>query len=598
MPIVTCSPQSAGAGEEPSGAHATEKAPQACYSCRKQKRKCDKAIPACSLCSRMARRCDYSETQPPPTAEDIIGLQLKLVELENRLDYTGAAAAAEATLPVSHTPQLLSRESLWQSCPSTFPSAFFLDSRVYQWSGLMLPKPTSDIPHDVLSCIGSAEEIEQTVSDYFGDIHPWFPMTSRKLVTIVFPSWEAGSDVALLLLTMKLITSQPQDGFTAAENFLYTASKSFAALLEATGTTSLHYLQGLILIALYEYGQGIYPPAWMTVGQCVRYAEFLGLPSYKDTNAALGPFLTPFQATWAESEERRRVWWAVYILDKLVSLGSCKRPMCPEPLPTDLTPTDDRVWDSGEPADSMQTTVASAAVKPQSPFARLCQSALLVSRVLHHHAVTERHRLSGEHVDYNEFATLTDTTQNLHETLEADFRACPASYFSLLPARCVAFSASLNVHANYAYGDWLNCQLTTTGPWTDQELTVKLTAQKNLQKIAAHVRDFASNLFALLAQDEDVVKTPPMVLDAVYAAAVTFLDMWKESGGGDVVAEGSLETLRKCLIRLSGRWRRGRELLGILETRKMGYGLGDLGGVVSGCGSGSGIPLAIPSMGV
>lgn len=100
--------------------------------------------------------------------------------------------------------------------------------------------------------------------------------------------WEAGGDVALLLLSMKLITSQPQRGFAASENYLYTASKRYAALLENIGTTSLTYLQAIILISLYEYGQGVYPAAYMTVGQCIRYAELLGLPSYKDTVTMLG----------------------------------------------------------------------------------------------------------------------------------------------------------------------------------------------------------------------------------------------------------------------------------------------------------------------
>lgn len=139
-----------------------------------------------------------------------------------------------------------------------------------------------------MSCIGNAEDLEQTLSDYFGDVHPWFPIISRKHMSIGYNLWEVGGDIALLILAMKLVTSQPQRGFTASENYLYTASKRHAALLESVGTTSLPYLQGLVLIALYEYGQGVYPAAYMSVGQCVRYAEYLGLHSYKDSSAILG----------------------------------------------------------------------------------------------------------------------------------------------------------------------------------------------------------------------------------------------------------------------------------------------------------------------
>ncbi|ETS75208.1 hypothetical protein PFICI_13692 [Pestalotiopsis fici W106-1] len=113
-------------------------------------------------------------------------------------------------------------------------------------------------------------------------------------MTLSYQIWEAGSDIALLLLAMKLITSQPQRGFAASENYLYTASKRYAALLENVGTTSIVYLQAILLISLYEYGQGVYPAAYMTVGQCIRYAELLGLPSYRNTSAVLGHPVSSF----------------------------------------------------------------------------------------------------------------------------------------------------------------------------------------------------------------------------------------------------------------------------------------------------------------
>lgn len=61
------------------------KASQACLSCRRQKRRCDKKLPACSLCDRMSRACDYSDASPAPTAEDFNALRAKLIELEGKL---------------------------------------------------------------------------------------------------------------------------------------------------------------------------------------------------------------------------------------------------------------------------------------------------------------------------------------------------------------------------------------------------------------------------------------------------------------------------------------------------------------------------------
>jgi hypothetical protein len=47
--------------------------------------------------------------------------------------------------------------------------------------------------------------------------------------------------------------------------------------LEATGTATLLMLQANILVTWYEYGQAIYPAAYMTAGWCTRYGNMLGI---------------------------------------------------------------------------------------------------------------------------------------------------------------------------------------------------------------------------------------------------------------------------------------------------------------------------------
>jgi hypothetical protein len=76
---------------------------------------------------------------------------------------------------------------------------------------------------------------------------------------------------------MKLITSRPQDGLESSQHPLYVSAKRFIALLEATGTATLLMLQANILVTWYEYGQAIYPAAYMTAGWCTRYGNMLGI---------------------------------------------------------------------------------------------------------------------------------------------------------------------------------------------------------------------------------------------------------------------------------------------------------------------------------
>lgn len=100
--------------------------------------------------------------------------------------------------------------------------------------------------------------------------------------------YEGAPDLAMLILAMKLVSSQPVNGVASAEHHHYVASKRFLALLESSGTISITYLQAMVFVAIYEFGHSIYPAAWMSIGACSRYAEILGLPSSKDSEVILG----------------------------------------------------------------------------------------------------------------------------------------------------------------------------------------------------------------------------------------------------------------------------------------------------------------------
>lgn len=119
-----------------------QKANQACLSCRKQKRKCNKALPACALCERMSRPCDYSDATPPPTSEDFHALRMKLMELEARLNggveltpSTASLPPHEPGVPYTHTPP---QDAPWQGVQNKFPAIAFLDSESFYYGGWVL----------------------------------------------------------------------------------------------------------------------------------------------------------------------------------------------------------------------------------------------------------------------------------------------------------------------------------------------------------------------------------------------------------------------------------------------------------------------------
>jgi hypothetical protein len=143
---------------------------------------------------------------------------------------------------------------------------------------------------DVLEILGDGQSVQGIITEYFVTIHRWMPIVSQKRMTrnMANPIWEAGPDLALLFLCMKLIISRPQDGIESSQNPIYISAKRFDALLEMSGAATLLILQANLLVMWYEYGQAIYPAAWMTAGWCVRYGNLLGINGQSQAVQLLG----------------------------------------------------------------------------------------------------------------------------------------------------------------------------------------------------------------------------------------------------------------------------------------------------------------------
>ena len=135
--------------ERPKDVLTIPRATQACASCKKQKRKCDKQLPACGLCKKMTRPCDYTDIQVTPTAEDFAAMKLKLRDLEQRLNQQGSSPPidqASSNTPPSGVGQAHGLQPAWAASPSRFPSALFLDMDLFKMASMSIPKSGIDIP--------------------------------------------------------------------------------------------------------------------------------------------------------------------------------------------------------------------------------------------------------------------------------------------------------------------------------------------------------------------------------------------------------------------------------------------------------------------
>lgn len=291
------------------------RAAQACLSCRKQKRKCDKGLPGCSLCTRMGRSCDYSDNTTTPLADDFAFLKQRIADLEARLEGRSPSSGKGDTS--SQTSRSIDTNLEYATPPSEglsqFPSLFFLDAEIFHEARISIPKPNFPIPRDVIGALGSITDIRDVVDRYFNNIHSWLPMVSKKRTQLILqnPFFELTPDFALLLLTMKLITQGGSGSPQAAQTQLYSAVKKYLATVIANALISVQTVQSSLLVAAYEIGHAIYPAAYLTTGESVRLCHGLGI---NDRRAA--PQMLRRTGAWAEIEERKRVWWAAMLLDR------------------------------------------------------------------------------------------------------------------------------------------------------------------------------------------------------------------------------------------------------------------------------------------
>lgn len=194
-----------------------------------------------------------------------------------------------------------------------FQTILFLDPTLLQHTLVETAPVAGTVPQYILQLLGDLDEIRLTAARFFEHIHQWMPFISKKRFYDLYlqPSSHSRPDVVLLLLALKLITTFPPAGSRSPRTALYNSTKHF--YLEVEGSFSILVLQAGVLVALYELGHGIYPAAFLSIGTCARYAHALGINVSRTVPSRR-------VLTLVEVEERRRVWWAIVILDRFVAV--------------------------------------------------------------------------------------------------------------------------------------------------------------------------------------------------------------------------------------------------------------------------------------
>lgn len=184
---------------------------------------------------------------------------------------------------------------------------YFVDSALFRHSLGQLPE-TSQAIADIQIPVEDLSDIKQYVDVYFKDIHPWAPFLSKRKVLgqVLSPLGGNRVDHSILLTAIKLMITAPGDD---ARSTAYYQIKTALLDAELKGIFNLRLLQAQVLVAMYEQGHAIYPSAYLTVGCCAKYGIALGINQTVDPNRGA-------RSTLVDSEEERRTWWAILLLDR------------------------------------------------------------------------------------------------------------------------------------------------------------------------------------------------------------------------------------------------------------------------------------------
>ncbi|KAH6974624.1 fungal-specific transcription factor domain-containing protein [Ilyonectria sp. MPI-CAGE-AT-0026] len=302
----------------------------ACLECRRKKARCSGHRPQCGHCRRLGRECQYppassrtsTSTRPaaPATAgssgngtveESIASISERLSRIEDllldlRAQPIGSSREFDVVFPSA------SRPSATPSSHTGYPQ------------GPLSPSAASEpsVGTVSLAAFPPRAVLLNCVNNYFRYCHnqpySFFHEASfrRSLERGLLPDHL----VLAVLASAARFSSDPffSDPHETAAQY---ANRSWKAIvvscLAQNRAAHIQTVQTITLLAIFDFtaGKARHGSAWVKIGLSVRMAQDLKLMLEDDATFP-----------WPEREERRRVFWSIYLLDRLVSCGRGRPP--------------------------------------------------------------------------------------------------------------------------------------------------------------------------------------------------------------------------------------------------------------------------------
>ncbi|TQN63655.1 Tropolone cluster transcription factor tropK, partial [Colletotrichum shisoi] len=173
-----------------------------------------------------------------------------------------------------------------------------------------------------------AETIQAVLRAYFSHVHQWIPMIHEARFRRRLEDSGEADALDVVLHAMVLSASRYIDDEDVASSLFGSVQQREAVrdwvVSNAMRNLSVESHQALIIVAFNDIGSGEAAKAWSLAGSLTRTVEYLQLtvelddaerPSLSQPFVSLAP-----PGSWTEAEERRRVFWNVFKLDRFISV--------------------------------------------------------------------------------------------------------------------------------------------------------------------------------------------------------------------------------------------------------------------------------------
>ncbi|KAJ0420143.1 fungal-specific transcription factor domain-containing protein [Aspergillus carlsbadensis] len=377
----------------------------ACAVCRRRKLRCDGRKPSCGTCSRLGHECTYDEARKKsgPKRGYVKQLEARLAQVETLLKTQEPSAPSAPQNQAPSFPASLPNETIdmgdmhamgtnmhkstspIENPQATGPSSTFTPEGI---------DATNNFGWDMISLgleepLPAREVMDELNRIYFEKTHAFIPIIHRPRFMAAMDFAPSSRPPACLQYIVWCHAAAVSEKYSNLHALFYQRARKYAEIDQMKGLgehcLTLAHCQAWLLIACYEYKMMYFPRAWISTGVGARLAIMLGLHRLDGEGLEVKQCLPP-PRDWVEKEERRRVFWMTFAVDRYASIGT-GWPTCVDErdIMTNL-PSSEEAFINGksEKTARLSEVLAGDQLAGLSPFASVAFVSCLLGRNLTH----------------------------------------------------------------------------------------------------------------------------------------------------------------------------------------------------------------------